>query len=77
MLWVLCALFAGCTSLYPTLNHPKYAGLGAQLSKGAEVFLPGSSGYTNATTRWSAAVRPDLDAVVKVRTEEDIQKVVR
>lgn len=46
------------------------------LSSAAEIFYPGSVGYTNATTRWSADTKPGLDVIVKVATEEDVQATV-
>lgn len=46
------------------------------LSKGAQVYYPESDGYTNATTRWSAAIKPGLDVVVKAASEEDVQHTV-
>lgn len=47
-----------------------------QLSPAAEIYYPGSEGYTNATTRWSADARPGLDVIVKVGSEKDVQATV-
>ena len=47
-----------------------------QLSNGAQVYIPGSEGYVNATTRWSATIKPGLDIVVRVACEKDVQNVV-
>ena len=47
------------------------------LSGGAEIYLPGTPGFENATLRWSAAAKPDIEVVVKVRTEADVQHTVR
>lgn len=46
------------------------------LSSAAEIYYPGSVGYTNATTRWSADIKPGLDVIVKVASEEDVQTTV-
>lgn len=46
------------------------------LSSAAEIYYPGSVGYINATTRWSADTKPGLDVIVKVATEEDVQATV-
>lgn len=51
-------------------------GLQPQLSNSAEIYYPGSAGYTTATTRWSASIKPGFDAIVKVASEEDIQVTV-
>ena len=47
-----------------------------QLSPNAQVYLPGSEGFTNATTRWSEASKPGFDVIVKPATEEDVQQTV-
>lgn len=46
------------------------------LSSAAEIYRPGSEGYINVTTRWSADAKPGLDVVVKVASEEDVQTTV-
>ncbi|KAI9707020.1 MAG: hypothetical protein M1820_004608 [Bogoriella megaspora] len=46
------------------------------LSKNAAIYYPGSEGYANGTTRWSASIKPGLDVVVKVASEEDVQNTV-
>jgi hypothetical protein len=46
------------------------------LSDAAEVYLPGSEGFANATFRWSAAIRPEFDVIVKVKTEADVRRTV-
>lgn len=50
--------------------------LSPKLSEGAEIYYPGSTAYKTATTRWSASIKPGLDAIVKVASEEDIQATV-
>jgi hypothetical protein len=51
-------------------------GLRPHLSNTAEIYYTGSAGYTAATTRWSASIKPGFDAIVKVATEEDVQAAV-
>ena len=46
------------------------------LSSAAEIYRPGSEGYINVTTRWSADTKPGLDVIVKVASEEDVQATV-
>ncbi|KAF4628137.1 hypothetical protein G7Y89_g10017 [Cudoniella acicularis] len=48
-----------------------------RLSTVAQVYYPGSVGYTNATSRWSTAIQPGLDVVVKVASEEDVQLTIQ
>ncbi|KAK7909037.1 hypothetical protein PG985_014915 [Apiospora marii] len=48
-----------------------------RLSKGAQIFLPGSEGYKNATLRWSSLFAPVLAVVVAPRTERDIQETIK
>ena len=52
------------------------SGLAHKLSEGAEIYYPGSTAYKTATTRWSASIKPGLDAIVKVASEKDIQATV-
>jgi len=47
-----------------------------QLSAKAEIYSTGSPEYANAITRWSASIKPGLDAIVKVTSEEDIRATV-
>ncbi|KAH9887488.1 FAD-binding domain-containing protein [Xylariomycetidae sp. FL2044] len=51
--------------------------LGHLLSDDADIFLPGSSGYRNATARWSNIFEPQLAAVVMPTTEQDVQLTVK
>lgn len=46
------------------------------LSDGTQIYFPSSDGYAEATTRWSASIKPGLDVVVKVTSEEDVQQTV-
>ncbi|KAH8799085.1 hypothetical protein F5884DRAFT_825350 [Xylogone sp. PMI_703] len=43
------------------------------LSENAQIYYPGSEGYKNATARWASAVKPGIDVVVKVASEQDVQ----
>ncbi|KAF2009519.1 FAD-binding domain-containing protein [Aaosphaeria arxii CBS 175.79] len=56
---------------------PSLKQLSQQLSKQAEVYLPGSEGFANATLRWNAAALPHLDIIVKVETERDVERTIR
>lgn len=51
--------------------------LGPKLSSNAHIHLPGSSGFTEGTTRWSTLGQPDVDVVVQVATENDVAETVR
>ncbi|KAH8893450.1 FAD-binding domain-containing protein [Thozetella sp. PMI_491] len=51
--------------------------LGPLLSDNAKIYLPGSSGFVNGTTRWSALDQPTIAAVVKVATEGDVQQTIK
>ncbi|KAF2870121.1 hypothetical protein BDV95DRAFT_74340 [Massariosphaeria phaeospora] len=73
---------SGALSAYlriPSRSTTLQADLEGQLSNGAEIYLPGSEGFANATARWSDAVsaRPDFEIIVRVATERDIQTTVR
>ena len=46
------------------------------LSPNAAIWYPGSTGYANATNRWSADTNPGLDVVVMVKAEKDVQATV-
>ncbi|KAL9036477.1 MAG: hypothetical protein Q9214_006114, partial [Letrouitia sp. 1 TL-2023] len=47
------------------------------LSSAAKIYYPGSVGFTNATTRWSADTKPGLDVIVKVASEKDVQATIQ
>ncbi|KAL6710313.1 hypothetical protein ACN47E_009259 [Coniothyrium glycines] len=53
-----------------------HAAFAASLSNSARVYLPGSPEFADASVRWSAAQTPRYDAIVKVATEEDVQKTI-
>jgi len=53
------------------------AGLGPLLSPHAAIYLPGSEGYINGSTRWSALDTTTVLAVVKVATEGDVQQTIK
>ena len=54
----------------------KFNDLQPLLSSAAKIYYPGSEGYTNVTTRWSADTTPGLDVIVKVASEVDVQATV-
>lgn len=47
------------------------------LFQGAAVYLPGSEGFTEATTRWSSLYAPNLTLVVSPSVEDDVAKTVQ
>lgn len=47
------------------------------LSSTAKVYFPGSSGFTNATTRWSVLEEPKVNVVVVPGTENDVVETVK
>ncbi|GAW10739.1 hypothetical protein ANO14919_000740 [Xylariales sp. No.14919] len=53
------------------------AELNARLSPGAEIFLPGSSGFAQATNRWSVRDAPDFNIVVVPSVENDVSEIVK
>ncbi|KAJ5779442.1 hypothetical protein N7457_007162 [Penicillium paradoxum] len=51
--------------------------LGKNLSSSAQVYFPGSSGFSDATTRWSALAEPTVSVLVVPGTENDVVETVR
>jgi hypothetical protein len=51
--------------------------LAEQLSSSAKVYFPGSSGFKDATTRWSALEEPKVNVIVVPGTENDVAETVR
>jgi hypothetical protein len=47
------------------------------LSRTAEIYYPGSSGFENVTTRWSVLEEPKVNVVVVPGTENDVAETVR
>ncbi|KAJ5713440.1 uncharacterized protein N7483_010621 [Penicillium malachiteum] len=47
--------------------------LGVHLSSGTNIWVPGSSKFDIATTRWSALDAPNISIVVEVATEDDVK----
>lgn len=52
-----------------------FSSLSSTLSGDAEIFFPGSEGFANGTLSL-AAKKPQLDALVRVATEEDVRNTV-
>lgn len=50
--------------------------LGKKLSSSAKVYSPGSSGFKDVTTRWSALEEPKVNIVVVPGTENDVVETV-
>jgi FAD/FMN-containing dehydrogenase len=72
---IIILAYGALTVAFQTL-HPFTADLSPLLSEAAELYFPGSEGFANATSRWSAAIRPQFDVIVNVKTEEDVQHTV-
>ncbi|KAJ5288923.1 hypothetical protein N7478_001953 [Penicillium angulare] len=51
--------------------------LGNKLSSCAKVYFPGSTGFKNATTRWSVLEEPTVNVVVVPCTENDVVETVK
>lgn len=77
IVWALGALSAGLFNFLPGYGSSIQNTLGPSLSAGAEVYLPGSEGFATANTRWNAAAAPGFEAIVKVKSEEDVQGVIQ
>ncbi|KAI1749587.1 FAD binding domain protein [Xylaria castorea] len=78
------AISATCRNIAPTNSlwgicpgSFDAAELHARLSSGAQVFLSGSGGYTNATNRWSVLDAPEANVVVVPSVEEDVAETVK
>ncbi|RYC58252.1 hypothetical protein CHU98_g7969 [Xylaria longipes] len=52
-------------------------GLRERLSANAQIFLPGSSGYAQATNRWSVLDTPSVNIVVVPSIENDVAEIVK
>jgi hypothetical protein len=68
-----------CVVIAQSYSNPSDASLEvfkSSLSELAEVYLPGSEEFANATVRWGAGQTPHYDMIVKVATEEDVQEAV-
>lgn len=78
LIYALKFLFLACflsLTVAGTLAAANFTqGLQPILSADAQIYLPGSDGYNNATTRWASAVKPGIDVVVKVASEVDVQQ---
>lgn len=54
---------------------PALSSLSSMLSGDAEIYFPGSEGFASGTLTL-AAKKPQLDALVRVATEEDVRNTV-
>lgn len=50
--------------------------LAAQLSRGAQIYFPGSESFSNLTVRWSNLSPPTPNVVIAPATEKDVSKIV-
>lgn len=53
-----------------------YDGLAAVLSVDADIYYPNSTGFSNATTRWSVGYNPKPNVVVVPATADDVAATV-
>lgn len=71
-------LLVSCINSIASSPVPNYNNdLKPMLSPTAKIFFPGSAGFANATTRWSADTKPGLDVIVQIASEKDVQATVR
>lgn len=54
---------------------PTFSSLSSTLSGDADIYFPGSEGFANGTVSL-VAKKPQLDALVRVVTEEDVRNTV-
>ncbi|KAI0198019.1 FAD binding domain protein [Astrocystis sublimbata] len=52
-------------------------GLKQRLSANAQIFVPGSGGYAQATNRWSVLDAPDINIVIVPSVENDVAEIVK
>ena len=50
--------------------------LGPQLSKGSQIYFPGSESFVNATSRWNTYGQPNFAVVVEPMNADDVSKIV-
>ncbi len=50
--------------------------LAPQLSRGSQIYYPGSEAFTNYTVRWSNLSPPTPNVVIAPGTEKDVSKIV-
>lgn len=62
--------------LEPSFHAAAYEGPVEQLSADAVVYYQNSTGFTNATTRWSVGYNPKPTVVVVPATEDDVAVTV-
>lgn len=48
-----------------------------KLSSSAQVYLPGSNGFNNATARWSSLDTPNFRMVIAPNVENDVAEIVK
>ncbi|KAI8945998.1 putative FAD-dependent oxygenase, partial [Xylaria longipes] len=63
--------------LGPICPRDTVAGLVYRLSPGAQIYSPGSDGFTQATSRWSAFEAPTISLVVVPSIEDDVAEIVK
>jgi hypothetical protein len=73
----VCQISATPQWLAPLCAHNTSAELASKLSASAQVYAPGSGGYTEATSRWSVFEAPEINLVAVPGVEDDVAEIVR
>src|SRR5947209_6951081 len=76
LFWILNAIVASVLGTLAITTQSTHDDLAASLDSKAEIYYPGSESFLNATVRWNAALTPQYEMIVKVATEDDVQKTV-
>ncbi|KAJ0414362.1 FAD-dependent oxidase [Aspergillus carlsbadensis] len=79
-LGMLLAQFAAATTggePNNNINNNDISSLVRRLSRGAEVFYPSASNWSEVTPRWSTNEAPTFFAAIKPATHRDVQDIVR
>ncbi|CAO2658349.1 Nn.00g060720.m01.CDS01 [Neocucurbitaria sp. VM-36] len=76
LLWALGAISSSLLGALTWTAQHKHDQFVALLDIKADIYYPGSQKFLNASARWSAAQTPQYDMIVKVSSEEDVQKTI-
>ncbi|CRG86689.1 hypothetical protein PISL3812_03699 [Talaromyces islandicus] len=75
--WAVAAACKNVEGSHCPRDDLNLTGLRSKLSSSAIVYYPGSSEFTNITTRWSTLDEPKVNAVVVPGTENDVIETVK
>ncbi|TGJ83285.1 hypothetical protein E0Z10_g5504 [Xylaria hypoxylon] len=73
----VCQNNAAAQWLSPLCTRNNSAALANRLSSGALIYSPGSDGFIQATSRWSAYETPGIDLVVVPSVEDDVAQTIK